>query len=57
MPSKVKDAVAIITGGSKGYGAGIAEVFKENGANVWKKGRTRIPLKAQRTALRPLRSG
>ena len=46
MPSKVKDAVAIITGGSKGYGAGIAEVFKENGANVWKTGRTRITLKA-----------
>jgi len=39
MPSKVKDAVAIITGGSKGYGAGIAEVLKENGAEVWITGR------------------
>ena len=46
MQSKVKDAVAIITGGSKGYGAGIAEVLKENGANVWITGRDRNTLES-----------
>lgn len=46
MQSKVKDAVAIITGGSKGYGAGIAEVLKENGANVWITGRDRNALES-----------
>ena len=46
MPSRVKDAVAIITGGSKGYGAGIAEVLKENGANVWITGRNQDTLES-----------
>jgi len=46
MQSKVKDAVAIITGGSKGYGAGIAEVLKENGAKVWITGRDKNALES-----------
>ena len=46
MQSNVKDAVAIITGGSKGYGSGIAELLKENGANVWITGRDRNALES-----------
>ena len=46
MESKVKDAVAIVTGGSKGYGAGIAGVLKDNGARVWITGRNRNALEA-----------
>jgi len=31
----IKNKTAIVTGGSKGYGFGIAEALKEKGANVW----------------------
>ena len=39
MKRSVNHAVAIVTGGSKGYGAGIAEVLKASGADVWITGR------------------
>ncbi len=32
---ELKDKVAIVTGGSKGYGKGIAKVLKDNGCRVW----------------------
>ena len=36
----------LITGGSKGYGAGIAEVLREAGARVWITGRDAAALDA-----------
>lgn len=44
MSNKLNGLVAIVTGGSKGYGAGIAEVLKKNGAEVWITGRDRVAL-------------
>lgn len=38
--------VAIVTGGGGGYGAGIAQVFKNSGAEVWITGRNVDNLKA-----------
>ena len=35
----LKDKVAIVSGGSKGYGAGIAAVLQQSGARVWITGR------------------
>jgi NADP-dependent 3-hydroxy acid dehydrogenase YdfG len=40
----MKNKVVLITGGSKGYGAGIAEVLKKAGAHVWITGRDRNAL-------------
>ena len=39
-------ATAIVTGGSKGYGAGIAEALKRQGAEVWITGRDEKALNA-----------
>lgn len=39
-------AAAIVTGGSVGYGAGIAQVLKARGAEVWITGRRREVLEA-----------
>ena len=39
MKNDLSKCVAIVTGGAKGYGAGIAEVLKQRGANVWITGR------------------
>jgi len=35
MSQDLQDRIAIITGGSKGYGAGIAEALARRGADVW----------------------
>jgi NADP-dependent 3-hydroxy acid dehydrogenase YdfG len=39
MKKALEKQVAIVTGGSKGYGMGIAEALKEQGADVWITGR------------------
>jgi len=44
-------AVAIITGGSGGYGAGIAEVFRDDGVEVYITGRDRQKLEATASRL------
>jgi len=41
-----KGATAIVTGGSKGYGYGIAEALRAQGAEVWITGRDEADLKA-----------
>ncbi len=46
MSNELQDRVAIVTGGSKGYGAGIAEVLREAGAKVWITGRDQAALDA-----------
>jgi NADP-dependent 3-hydroxy acid dehydrogenase YdfG len=45
MPDDLKGKTAIVTGGSKGYGTGIAEVLRERGAHVWITGRDEAALK------------
>ena len=44
MSDKLNGQIAIVTGGTKGYGAGIAEVLRQNGAEVWVTGRDREAL-------------
>jgi len=39
MKTNLDGATVIITGGSKGYGTGIAEVLKEKGCRIWITGR------------------
>ncbi len=41
----LKDAGVLITGGSNGYGRGMAKVLKEAGANVWITGREEARLR------------
>ncbi len=43
---EINGAKAIVTGGSDGYGKGIAKVLKEAGAQVWITGRNREKLAA-----------
>ena len=52
----VTGKIAIITGGSKGYGAGIAEALKQAGAEVWITGRdaTALTATAQRLGVHPV---
>lgn len=45
MPDSPPPTV-IVTGGSRGYGAGIAEAFVRTGARVWITGRRAAPLQA-----------
>jgi len=47
----IKGKAAIVTGGSKGYGYGIASTLKKNGAEVWITGRDAKALKAAAEAL------
>lgn len=52
----LQGAAAIVTGGSVGYGAGIAEVLKAHGAQVWITGRRPEVLEqtAQRLGVKPV---
>jgi NAD(P)-dependent dehydrogenase (short-subunit alcohol dehydrogenase family) len=43
---QMKSKIVLVTGGSKGYGAGIAEVMKQAGAKVWITGREQKALDA-----------
>lgn len=44
--ANMQDQVVLITGGSKGYGAGMAQVLSQRGAHVWITGRDEAALKA-----------
>lgn len=46
----MKNKIVLVTGGSKGYGAGIAEVLGKAGAHVWITGRDQVAL--EKTAKR-----
>ena len=46
MTPSLTNSIAIVTGGSKGYGAGIAEALKNAGAIVWITGRDETALNA-----------
>ena len=48
---KLNNAVAIVTGGSKGYGFGIAKALKAEGAEVWITGRDAKSLEKAATEL------
>jgi NAD(P)-dependent dehydrogenase (short-subunit alcohol dehydrogenase family) len=48
----MQDQAAIVTGGSKGYGAGIAQALKEAGAKVWITGRDQAALDAAAKRMR-----
>ena len=54
MSTTLKDQSAIVTGGSRGYGAGIAEALARAGARVWISGRDESSLKATAKRLAPL---
>lgn len=43
--SNMKGQVVVVTGGSRGYGYGIAQVLRANGAHVWITGRDAAALK------------
>ncbi len=51
-------AVAIVTGGSAGYGVGIAEVFRDDGIEVYITGRDqgKLDRTASRLGVRPVRA-
>lgn len=49
--SSLQDRVAIVTGGSRGYGYGIAEALKSAGVRVWITGRDEKALKEAAAAL------
>ena len=54
MNTSLRNQIAIITGGSRGYGAGIAEALAREGARVWITGRDESALRATAERLAPL---
>ncbi|MDY7010430.1 MAG: SDR family oxidoreductase [Planctomycetota bacterium] len=58
MVKSFSELVAVVTGGSRGYGAGIAESLKNRGAEVWITGRDDGALKdmAKRLGVRAVRA-
>lgn len=56
MPSDLTDHAAIVTGGSKGYGEGIAARLRKAGAQVWITARheKELAAAAQRTGAHPI---
>jgi NAD(P)-dependent dehydrogenase (short-subunit alcohol dehydrogenase family) len=54
MNATLKNQVAIVTGGSRGYGAGIAEALAREGTRVWITGRNESVLRATAGRLAPL---
>jgi len=51
MERMLSGKVALVTGGSKGYGAGMAQALRDAGAEVWITGRNAQALKAVATRL------
>jgi len=51
MVNSLKGQVALVTGGSKGFGAGIAQRLHEAGARVWITGRDEAALKSTAASL------
>jgi NAD(P)-dependent dehydrogenase (short-subunit alcohol dehydrogenase family) len=51
MATPLSGQTALVTGGSKGYGAGIASALKAAGAKVWITGRDQVALKQTAAAL------
>ncbi len=51
MQTQLNGQVAIVTGGGKGYGAGIAERLRDAGAKVWITGRDELALEATASKL------
>ncbi|MFH1008629.1 MAG: SDR family oxidoreductase [Candidatus Latescibacterota bacterium] len=58
MKTDLNGRTAIVTGGSKGYGAGIAESLKNRGAQIWITGRdeTALSATAKRLDVRSVRA-
>ena len=49
MATPLSGQTALVTGGSKGYGVGIAGALKAAGASVWITGRDPVALEAERS--------
>lgn len=51
MRTDLRGATAVVTGGAKGYGAGIAAALRAKGVNVWITGRDEAALEAAASRL------
>lgn len=58
MSESLEGKIAVVTGGSKGYGAGIAAVLRQSGAEVWITGRdsTTLDATAARLGVKAIRA-
>ena len=58
MKTSLKGAKVVVTGGSKGYGAGIAEILVGRGAKVWITGRDEAALRkaAKKTGAKAIKA-